>query len=70
MFWKKKKVELEDVGSGGGVVLLLRVQEAEKGVQESCGVVKGEGGGSQEGLEAGVSRLPCLMLRTNHSHIV
>ena len=43
------------MGSGGGVVLLLRVQEAEKGVQESCGeevqrgkavVVRGVGGRS------------------------
>lgn len=36
------------MGSGGGVVSLLRVQEAEKGVQESWGKgAKGEGGGSQ-----------------------
>lgn len=43
------------MGSEGGVVLLLRVQEAEKGVQESCGekvkrgkavVVRGVGGRS------------------------
>lgn len=32
-----KKGRVGGMGSGGGVVLLLRVQEAEKGVQESCG---------------------------------
>lgn len=46
----KKKGRVGGMGSGGGVVLLLRVQEAEKGVQESCGKRwKGEGGGSQRG---------------------
>lgn len=55
MFWKKKS-RVGGMRSGGGVVLLLRVQEAEKGVQESCGekvksgrkavVVRGAGGRS------------------------